>query len=333
MKSTIKEMKMANPTSISQEDDEAKDISINLIEPTHSSRYFVPNVFQNQIKLHYIKSTMPDLMSPLILAIQGATGQGKTFQCLETFSQMGVNVLLVFGFELSGKYEGEPVRKMQKLYDFALEYQNKYHRPTAVIIDDFDNSIVSVRNDGHSGYSVNTQLLTDYFMNLPHKIPRDKVPVPIVLTGNNFLNIYEPLVRYGRMSFFDWSGPTGADKIKIISKVFSNTVPDFELENIELIIEVFSNQNMAFFNELRNAAHDVSIIEMCSHEPLNVPYIHDTIRRRNGHLTIAELIKVGQLLLENRPKDFLSSEKVVTNPADGQEQFVESKNQGEINNE
>jgi len=321
---------MTHPTDILQEDDETKEISINLIEPIRLSSYFVPKVFQNQIKLHYIKSTMPDRMSPLILAIQGVTGQGKTFQCLETFSQMGVYVLLIFGFELAGKYEGGPVRKMQKLYDFALEHQNQLQRPTAVVIDDFDNSIVSVRNDGHSGYSVNTQLLTDYFMNLPRKIPREKVPVPIILTGNNFLNIYAPLVRFGRMSFFDWNGPTGTDKIEIIRKIFADSLSDLELKKVESVINEFSKQNLAFFNEMRNAADDAFIIDICNHtERLDISHIHTLIRRRIRQLTIADLIEVGQVLLENRPRDFLAPEKAVTYLVENKSQLSESITEGE----
>lgn len=325
---------MTHPVDILQEDEETRESSIDLIEPIRSIRYFVPKVFQDQIKLHYVKSTMPDLMSPLALAIQGTTGQGKTFQCLETFSQMGVYVLLIFGFELAGKYEGGPVRKMQKLYDFALEHQNGLKRPTAVVIDDFDNSIVSVRNDGHSGYSVNTQLLTDYFMNISRKIPREKIPVPLILTGNNFLNIYEPLVRYGRMSFFDWNGPTGIDKIEIIRRIFSNTLSDTELMKIEVVIEKFLDQNLAFFNELRNAAHDAFILNMFNGmENLDIPQIHASLKKRNAQLTVAELLEVGRVLLENRPRNFLSLEQTAVRTFKSQGQPDEPKTKGETTNE
>lgn len=303
---------MPQPADISQEDDELREISVTLIEPSNLVRYFVPPVFRNQIKLHFVKSTMPDLLSPLILAVQGATGQGKTFQSLEVFSQIGVYVLLVFGFELSGKYEGGPVRKMQKLYGLALENQNKLGRPTAVVIDDFDNSVASVRTDDHSGYTVNTQLLTDYFMNLPRKIPRGYTPVPLILTGNNFLDMYGPLLRYGRMSFFDWNGPTDRDKIEILRKIFANTMEISDLSRINLLIEEFPEQPLAFFTDLRNAAYDDFIVQMFdSMDSLDIGRIHNAIRTRVGQVTINELIPLGRALLQNRPKDFLTQERVV----------------------
>jgi hypothetical protein len=299
---------MARPANVFHEDDEAREISFNLIEPSGSTRYFIPKIFQNHIKLHYIKSTMPELMSPLILAIQGATGQGKTFQCLETFSSLNIYVLLVFGFELSSRYEGGPVRKMERLYSFALEHQSGFKRHTVIVIDDFDNSIVSVRNDDYSGYSVNTQLLTDYFMNLPRKIPRGKKPVPLVLTGNNFLGMYEPLARYGRMSFFDWNGPTEAEKIEIVKTIFMNTLSGSELRRVERVVDRFSDQPLAFFNELKNAAYDEFILNVCNKTD-DLSSIHSSIKRHIGQVTIEELLKVGEVLLENRPKDFLSPEK------------------------
>lgn len=328
---------MNRPTRILLEDEELKEISNpieSLITPSSSERYFVPKVFYDQIELHYIKSTLPELRSPLILAIQGETGQGKTFQCLETLSQMGIHVLLVSGFELAGKYEGSPVRKMNVLYEFALQHQNEIRLPTALLIDDFDNSIVSIRTTGQSGYSVNSQLLTDYFMNLPNKILNGKIPVPIVLTGNNFRDIYEPLARYGRITFFDWNGPTGEDKVRIVQRIFSDILSPSEQERIGLVLRDFSECSLSFFNELKNTAHDNFILETrTTIGSLNIPELHKAIKDRKGQVTISDLLKIGQTLLRNRPKDFLVKAKATVNTVENLDKPIWLESEGESRDE
>ena len=75
--------------------------------------------------------------------------------------------------------------------------------------------------------------------------------IPIVMTGNDFTKLYEPLVRAGRMTNFEWK-PTLEEKVKIVSCIFP------ELDSVECneFVKTFHSEPVAFFSFLRSTLMD-----------------------------------------------------------------------------
>jgi hypothetical protein len=59
------------------------------------------------------------LQTPLILAIHGPAGEGKTEQCRCIFDKMGVKVEWLFADMFESKDAGEPVRQVKARYKEA----------------------------------------------------------------------------------------------------------------------------------------------------------------------------------------------------------------------
>jgi len=286
-------------------DDELDRIRLQLRRPSQEYRdVFVPEQFRDHVMIHYVKAALR--LGPPVLAIQGETGQGKTYQTLATFSRHNIHVLLLTGSDLSGRYEGSPVRQMDKAYEHARAESRLGNKKVAVVIDDFDNSVASVLTSNRDGYTVNTQLLTDYLMKLSDKSSHGDRPVPMVVTGNNFLGLCEPLARHGRMSFFTWRGPSGEDKLRIVKTIFSDIAQD----DLNQLLREFGDQSLAFFDELLSTSYDDSI-KRAIREPEQLDLDSVASKIYLSRVSIRDLIETGRQLSQSRPGDFLSTHTTV----------------------
>lgn len=166
----------------------------------------VPPRFQEWVLRHALASGLL-VGYPLILAIQGPPGDGKSYQTALTLKQAGFQLFRLSGSLLGGSWEGESVKQVQDLYKRAAEYEDSgQESKSALLLDDFDLSPANQR-DGIR-YTVNSQLLTGFLMNLADDVSMCQVNtsrrIPIFLTGNDFSSLHGPLVRPGRMDFFTW---------------------------------------------------------------------------------------------------------------------------------
>ena len=206
--------------------EEKKTYPIIVPKSTPKQKFFIPKEFKNRVILHIIKNyCIPDRNIPLILTIQGPKGDGKSSQTREICSQLGAYVIPISGASISGAHEGDAVSELKNVYTYASYVRKQKKKLTVILIDDFDLSVASIFTNRE--YTVNTQLINGFLMNLadePTKCGYEHTyRIPLIFTGNNFTGLYKPLVRHGRMDFFDWK-PTLDQKIQIVSAMYSESL-------------------------------------------------------------------------------------------------------------
>ena len=66
--------------------------------------------------------------------------------------------------------------------------------------------------------------------------------VPMIVTGNNFNAIYDPLTRDGRMEKFYWKA-NEKEKKEMINTLYKNIINE---EYVKILIEEFKEENIDF---------------------------------------------------------------------------------------
>ncbi len=183
-------------------------------------KYYIPERFEKEIVLHAIRVLKANLkQAPIMLAIDGPTGEGKTYQCETVLKRIGCKVFSLSASQFESKNAGEPAERIRKTYDSAIEYiQKSQENFAALLIDDAD---VAFGNWGDLvQYTVNTQGVIGELMNIANMPIQEGITrIPIFLTGNDLKKLYAPLRRTGRMDFFYWE-PDLKEKATMIYYLF-----------------------------------------------------------------------------------------------------------------
>ncbi|OCQ91030.1 hypothetical protein AMR42_10525 [Limnothrix sp. PR1529] len=181
---------------------------------------------------------------------------------------------------MSGSHEKEAVEILAEAYINAYSVSRNTKCLVVILIDDFDLSVASTFDERE--YTVNSQLLTGFLMNLaddPTKCGREKVSrIPIIVTGNNFTSLYDPLTRHGRMDFFTWF-PTHEQKLEIVKHMYGSCISRQDLSRLSQLVHEFHDEPVSFFDALKN------------------DYLNDIISRvirNSGSLKIGEVEKAAK---------------------------------------
>jgi ATP-dependent 26S proteasome regulatory subunit len=271
---------------------------------------WVPPDYNDTIVCHILKNDIqkdiPDLTPPLILAIQGPAGEGKSFQAREVCSRTGVYLVTISGAFLSGPYERDAVAVLEKAYAYASAIKNNVNRVTALLIDDFDLSVAATIEDRR--YAVNTQLLTGFLMNLADEPTLCGTSrIPIIITGNNFKTLHVPLIRHGRMTLFDWK-PSLEQKIQIVRTIFASMLLPREIDKLKELVETYADQALSFFVALKDDVVDEAIREVIRRDKgIDMPSIQHVIIEalRGQNITLQELYDAAVKRRTMRPRNFL----------------------------
>jgi len=269
-------------------------------------KIFIPERFKRVLELHIVKNLMKSVAGrvPLLLGIHGASGDGKTYQCEQILTEIGVQAFLISGGQLESPDSGKPAQLVRDTYLQASDCIEKGKCKAAVVlINDVDTGL------GNWGdmvqYTVNTQTvfgelmhLVDY-PNLVAGIPTKRIP--IVITGNDFTKLYEPLVRAGRMTAFEWK-PTLEEKAEIVQGIFS----ELSFSECQALVREFSSQPIAFFSHLKSSLIDDELwksIQKVGVSRRSIEYITDRYDARepdlNQHFQFSDLVKAGKHLLQS----------------------------------
>ena len=269
---------------------------------------WIPDNFQNAILLHIVKNYIPGLNPPLILATQGRKGEGKSFQSREVCSRMGVYIVPISGSLLSGSYEKEAVEILQRAYVYASLVRDKVRRMTVLLIDDFDLSVASTFEGRR--YTVNTQLLSGFIMNLaddPTKCGNRRTNrIPIIVTGNDFTSLHSPLIRHGRVNFFDWE-PSLEQKKRIVSAIFGPMLLPSRNHSLDSLVEAYANEPISFFASLRDDLVDDIILRTIKERGgINLEVLHhvtsDLFRRK---VDVDTLMRLAAMRHRRTAKNYL----------------------------
>jgi hypothetical protein len=200
---------------------------------------FIPERFRRVVTLHILKNNLKrvEVNVPLLLGISGPSGEGKTMQCEHILKNMGVKRFLISGGQMDSPVPGQTASLVRSIYIKASDSIRSGECSLAVVlINDIDTSLGSLGKSAH--YSIN-QLTV--FADLMHLVDYPKsvegkstLRIPIIITGNDFSKLYEPLVRAGRMTAFEWQ-PLLEERVEIVSSIF----PELELQDcMKLITEL-----------------------------------------------------------------------------------------------
>ncbi|MEO0984821.1 MAG: AAA family ATPase, partial [Cyanobacteria bacterium J06639_14] len=231
--------------------------------------YYISPRFLDKLAVHITKNylNLDGVRVPLILGVHGRKGEGKTFQCELVYERMGIEVVHISGGELESPDAGDPARLIRLRYREAAELVRVRGVMAVLMINDLDAG--AGRFDALTQYTVNTQLVNNTLMNIADNPTNVQLPgsyddkpiqrVPIIVTGNDFTTLYEPLVRDGRMEKFYWL-PDRSDRMGIVGGIFE---PDnLGAAAIEQLVDTFSTQAIDFFGALRARIYDEQVRDL-----------------------------------------------------------------------
>jgi ATPase family associated with various cellular activities (AAA) len=194
-------------------------------------------VMQHALGVRYIPGY------PMLLAIQGLPGDGKSFQAERALQLAEIRVFRLSGSLLSGQFEGNSLEAIRDLYESAAKHADTPSPEggnAALLLEDFDLSPASQRNG--TQYTVNSQLLTGFLMNLHDDVAACRVGtgrrLPVYLTGNDFSCLHGPLARPGRIDFFTWE-PTPEERADIVFTALTDYVADLSREDAALFCKKY----------------------------------------------------------------------------------------------
>lgn len=274
-----------------------------LLIPPYSEDYkdiFIPKRFMENVACHIIAPYLKqekNYKPPIYLAISGAPGEGKTAQAIATCTQKGFYVIYISASSLSGSHENEAKEKFQKIYNYAM--QLKDNNLVAIIIDDFHKGIVN--DDENIKKTINTNVLIGHMMNLAEH--NGSMHIPIILTANELSNIYAPLLRIGRADIFLWK-PLPSEKKEVILSIISSFVTEIDNNKFEQFYEKYSNQNIAFFAQLKNQWRKNILKEqlqkIATFNLLSLSRIDSFIDSYKNEITYITLNEVAESLIKER---------------------------------
>lgn len=212
------------------------------------SGLIVPKEFEKRILVHVVSHYLTQndfFVPPMFLAIEGPAGEGKTSQTIATLTQHDMEVVYISASELAGTHEKEPVELMDQVYEYAVRRRN-IEKCVAILIDDFHMG--TVNHDPKIEKTINTYLLTGRMMNLANS--NDGIKIPIILTGNDFSNVYAPLLRSGRADRYVWK-PNFETKTSVIRTLIEPFTMLSE-EEFTSFCNRYRDGTIADFSQLKN---------------------------------------------------------------------------------
>lgn len=184
----------------------------------------VASRFRDRVFVHLVTNMMktPLAATPLILAIHGEPGTGKSFQLDHSLRDL-TYYKTISSSDLESANANDPAKLVRSTYlDVADEVAKMGYLSGALVINDIDSAL------GDWGPLVQTtvnrqmvigelQHITDY----PEQVDnRPNLRIPIFVTANDLTKLYGPLLRPGRTDSFYWLPSTDE-----ISSVLCDALP------------------------------------------------------------------------------------------------------------
>lgn len=261
----------------------------------------VPHRFAERIVGHVIANYLPDnhfYRPPLYLVIKGEPGEGKTLQALAACNQRGIMVKYLSASELSGELEAASKDVIKSVYQQAQRLQEIGYY-ICILLDDFHLGNSNIRNTSHT---VNAELLIGYMMNLADS---SGGRVPILLTGNDFSNTYEALLRDGRADIFEWA-PSLEEKRMVVQSILRPMVLEREWRELDHFIDAYSKQNIAFFAQLRKDIRQAVLLQAIDGvdriDSAAIQLISSHVRQKIQRVRVAELRQMAETRIDSRKK-------------------------------
>lgn len=277
--------------------------------------FYISPRFLDKLAVHITKNylDLPSVKVPLILGVHGRKGEGKSFQCELVFERMGVNVVHMSAGELESPDAGDPARLIRLRYREAAEMVKVRGKMAVLMINDIDAG--AGRVDQYTQYTVNTQLVNGTLMNIADNPTNVQLPgaydsepiqrIPIIVTGNDFSTLYQPLIRDGRMDKFFWE-PDRSDRIGIVAGIFE--VDQVAHADIEKLVDTFPDQAIDFYGALRSRLYDEQVRQLIHDvgvERISLRVVNSAERPpefRKPDFSLPHLIEVGNQMVKEQKR-------------------------------
>ncbi len=261
----------------------------------------VPKRYADRIVGHVVANYLPDnhyFTPPLYLVIKGDPGEGKTLQALAACNQRGIMVKYMSASELSGEMEAASREAIKSLYEQARHLQEQGYY-ICILLDDFHLGNSHIHGD--SIHTVNAELLVGYMMNLAESSNQHRVP--ILLTGNDFSNTYDALLRDGRADIFEWA-PLREEKLMIARSILQPFVSRYEWQQLDGFIEKYAEKNIAFFAQIKCDLRQEIVYKSLEHigriNSNSLREISGLIRRDLAKVNVLTLQRLAEARIESR---------------------------------
>ncbi len=292
---------------------------------------YIPERFQKEISLHIFKNFYANqdrsYKTPLILAISGAPGMGKTYQAETVLDDLGIDKFVISGAEFENENAGIPVKNLRDIYkNISDDMFYKNINMGAIIIDDIDAALGQW--SGIVQYTMNRQLLIKTlidFADNPYSVTiydnddtLQKYPtcrIPIIVTLNDETKMYEPLMRNGRTTIFPWQ-PKSEEINSILEQIFNGIFLDKSPHMLykELLNYVSETSNaeithlpISLFSDIRASLNDEYIWQqICDSKSFDQisKNLSEKINSRPSY-EISHLLEIGKKLIHEN-KNYLS---------------------------
>lgn len=187
------------------------------------------------LALHLVKNVCRRRLGrpPLICAISGPPGTGKSFAVQEVCRLMGVTLHRIAATDLESEFAGRPVKIVQSVYERAAAAAAQHGIFVAIIIDDVE---LALGRRLLVQATINQDLVIELLMTLcdePESLNGAAcAAVPLFLTSNNLSLVHGPLLRSGRATVVEWI-PTRTELSAIVATMF----PAFSTHEIESLVQ------------------------------------------------------------------------------------------------
>ena len=210
-----------------------------LIKHKTETEVFISKRFHQVVSLHILKNLLKGVEAqvPLLLGIHGPSGEGKTYQCEYILKDMGVKRFLVSGGQLDNPIAGQPSAFIRQTYIRASQSIRSGEASLAVVlVNDVDTGLGTWgKSEKHTINQINVFGELMHLVDYPALVAgKETNRIPIIITGNDFTKLYNPLVRAGRMSTFEWV-PTTEEKAEIIQSIYPELTKD---ECYKLVVDL-----------------------------------------------------------------------------------------------
>lgn len=210
----------------------------------------VSDRFRGMVYAHLAMNLQSQLIpgTPLVLAIHGHPGTGKSFQLTEVLEELGVETRTLVSSDFEDQHAGEPAKKIRRSYRECGAVSP--NGPRALVINDFDAAVGSWGDLVQT--TSNRQHILGEFLDICDRPSGDQddplIRTPIFVTANDLTKLYQPLMRSGRARIFYWE-PDREELITIVGGIYAEAL---DVHSAELVIDHMGSSRVSDYADLLN---------------------------------------------------------------------------------
>ena len=217
-------------------------------------------------------------LAPLLFALNGPFGCGKTSSLLELMHRMKMLIVGLDASEFEDSTAHVPVRRFQQRYIEASELQQKENRPAVLLVNDADRMLAVRENTVRT--TIHKRLMDSVIINAidnPYTVGGKLTErVVIAFTTNSLVDMYGALTRPNRMRVFLMQ-PSPAEVMEIVPHMFREIL---SVEQAEILVKNHPNWSLAAFSQVRSILLEYAAYDR--YRDLDIDHLHEQIMRLPG---------------------------------------------------